>query len=87
MNMSVFLKIKDVFSKKSHKSEQLNYVHLNDYDYEEICSDFNKEQISEININGVSLKVVRYNDRKGSFMSKEDASDKKNVKNQNKIYI
>jgi hypothetical protein len=85
--MSVLLKIKDVFSKKGQKSEQLNYVHLNDYDYEEICSDFNKEKISEININGVSLKVVRYNDRKGSFISQEDASDKNSVKNQYKIYI
>lgn len=85
--MSVFLKIKDVFNKKNHKSNQMNFVHLNDNDYEEICSDFNKEQISEININGVSLKVVRYNDRKGSFISDENNSESKNKKNQSKIYI
>lgn len=85
--MSVFLKIKDVFNKKNHKSNQMNFVHLNDNDYEEICSDFNKEQISEININGVSLKVVRYNDRKGSFISDENSSESKNKKNQSKIYI
>lgn len=85
--MSVFLKIKDVFNKKNHKSNQMNFVHLNDNDYEEICSDFNKEQISEININGVSLKVVRYNDRKGSFISDENSSESKNKKNQRKIYI
>jgi hypothetical protein len=87
--MSVFLKIKDVFSKKSQSknSEMDYYVHLNDFDYEQICSDFNKEKISEININGISLKIVRYNDRKGSFISNDDSSDLKNKKNQKKIYI
>lgn len=85
--MSVFLKIKDVFNKKNSKSNQMNFVHLNDDDYEEMCSDFNKDRISEININGVSLKVVKYNDRKGSFISDENSSESKNKKNQSKIYI
>lgn len=86
--MSVILKIKDVFNKKAQNYNEISYyVHLNDFDYEQICSDFNKEKISEININGVSLKIVRYNDRKGSFISSDDSSDLKNKKNQKKIYI
>jgi hypothetical protein len=62
--MSVFLKIKDVFSKKSQSknSEMDYYVHLNDFDYEQICSDFNKEKISRgIESNLVSMCEGLYN--------------------------
>lgn len=67
--MSVFLKIKDTFSKALKRGVECDSIYLTDEDYVEFCSDFNKENISEITINNIKLSISKVNDKNASFLT------------------
>jgi hypothetical protein len=67
--MSVFLKIKDTFNKALKKGVECDSVYLTDEDYVEFCSDFNKENISEITINNIKLSISKVKDKDNSFLT------------------
>ena len=67
--MSVFLKIKDTFNKALKKGVECDSVYLTDEDYVEFCSDFNKENISEITINTIKLSISKVKDKENSFLT------------------
>ena len=67
--MSVFLKIKDTFNKALKKGVECDSVYLTYEDYVEFCSDFNKENISEITINNIKLSISKVKDKDNSFLT------------------
>lgn len=72
--MSVFLKIKDTFSKALKRGVECDSIYLTDEDYIEFCSDFNKENISEITINNIKLSISKVSDKDTSFLTISQAA-------------
>jgi hypothetical protein len=93
--MSVFLKIKDTFNKALKKGVECDSVYLTDEDYVEFCSDFNKENISEITINNIKLSISKVKDKDNSFLTssqialeqKETAQKKKRAAKKSVVKI
>jgi len=75
--MSVFLKIKDTFNKALKKGVECDSIYLTDEDYVDFCSDFNKENISEITINNIKLSISKVKDKDNSFLTSSQADIKK----------
>lgn len=59
---SIVLKVKDSFAKATKKGIECDAAYLTKQDYSDFCSDLKMEAISEIDINGIKLSIVKISD-------------------------
>jgi hypothetical protein len=81
---SVVLKVKDSFTKATNKGLKCDIIYLSKQDYNDFCSDLKMEGISEIDINGIKLTIVKIDGKDKSHLHVNNAVPKKTKKNEDK---
>ena len=88
---SIVLKVKDTFSKASKKGIECDMIYLTNHDYEEFCSDLKMDGVSEIDINGIRLSIVKIEGKEKSYLNiksiRKKIKSKKDEEPLTKYYI
>jgi hypothetical protein len=74
---SIVLKVKDSFNKATKKGIECDIAYLSNKDYDEFCSDLKMEGISEIDINGLKLSIVRVDGKEKSYLNIKSFKNKR----------
>lgn len=73
---SIFLKVKDTFTKASKKGIECDMVYLTTQDYKDFCSEFKMDGVSDIDINGIKLSIIKIEGRDKSYLNIKSTSSK-----------
>ena len=90
---SIVLKVKNSFTKASKKGIECDMIYLTNQDYSDFCSDLKMEGVSEIDINGIKLSIVKIEGKDKSYLNiksfkmKRKKMEDDEDENINKLYI
>ena len=82
---SIVLKVKDTFAKATKKGIECDTIYLTNQDYQDFCSDLKMEGVSEIDINGIKLSIIKIEGKEKSYLNIKSVKNKKKKKDEEPI--